>query len=85
MNEILKMLVSSGSVEALAEKVGPEAAAVAMHELRQTAPEELRESWPMVIAYARMQAAYATAERFGDAAAMMKAAREQADLLRSVY
>lgn len=85
MNELARKLISAGSVQALALEVGELAAAQAMHDLTEAAPEEIQPSWPYVLAWARMQAVYEAAERVGDAAGMLKAAEAQAKLIRDVY
>lgn len=82
---LLDKLVDLGSTQALAREVGDEAAARAMHDLTQRAPEEIQPSWPYVIAWARMQRAYEAAARIGDVSGMLKASEAQAKLIRDVY
>jgi hypothetical protein len=85
MNELVRSLLRVGSVEALAAQVGDMAAAQALHDLTKTAPEEIQPSWPYVLTWGRMQAAYEAAEKIGDSAGMLKAAEAQAKLIRDVY
>lgn len=85
MNELVRKLISAGSAPALALEIGEAAAAQAMHDLTISAPEEIQPSWPYVIAWARMQVAYESAEKIGDVAGMLKAAEAQAKLVRDVY
>lgn len=84
-HDLITKLLERGSVAAFAQDVGEEVAASVMHELTQRTPEELQPSWPMVIAYGRMQEAYDTASRLGRTDDMLKAAAAQAKLLREVY
>ncbi len=83
--DLITKLLERGSVAALAHEVGDDVAAAVMHELTQRTPEELQPSWPMVIAYGRMQEAYDVASRLGRTDDMLKAAAAQAKLLREVY
>lgn len=85
MNDVQKQLVRLGSVEALASQIGDDAAAQALYELTQQAPSEIQGSWPLVIAWARMQAAYEAAEVIGDTKAMLDSTKAQAALLKGLY
>jgi hypothetical protein len=85
LNELVRRLIRLGSVPALAVEVGEDAAAQAMHDLTDAAPMEIQPSWPLVIAWGRIQAVYEAAERIGDSAGMLKAAEAQAKLLKDLY
>lgn len=85
MNELARKLIRAGSVQALATQVGDEAAAKALHELTEAAPMEIQPSWPLVIAWGRMQVTYEMCERMGDAMGALKAAEAQAKLLKDLY
>lgn len=83
--ELIEKLLDKGSVAALARELGDDMAAQIMHELTERSPQEIRASWPMVIAWGRMQQAYEYASRRGDTDAMLKASKAQADLLKGLY
>jgi RNA 3'-terminal phosphate cyclase len=85
MNELVDMLVKAGSTAALAEQVGDEAAASALEQLKQSAPMEVRESWPLVIAWGRYQKSYEVAVSLGDSSGMIKASDAQRKLLMDLY
>lgn len=84
-HDLITKLLERGSVAALAQDVGEEVAATVMHELMQRTPEELQPSWPLVIAYGRIQEAYEIAARFGKTDDMLKASTAQAKLLMAVH
>lgn len=84
-DEVIESLLDTGSVEACGLEFTPEAAAAAMHVITQRAPEEIRPSWPMVLQYARLQAAYRMAKDLGDTKGMRDAANDSRALLQSVY
>lgn len=85
MKELVDRLLILGSVKALGREVGDEAAAMALHELTQTAPEELQPSWPLVLAWGRIQASYETASRLGDSAEMRRSGESLAKLVKDLY
>lgn len=83
--QIAERLVTLGDTNVLAIEVGARAAGQAMHWLTERAPEELRLSWPMVIAWHRLGKAYERAEKLGDVGEMVKTARAQAQLVTDRY
>lgn len=85
MKDVVDSLLTTGSVDACAKRFTAEAAAKAMHDVTQTAPEEIRPSWPMVLQWARLQKAYEMAEEMGDTKGMREAAKDSQALLQSVY
>lgn len=85
MKELVDVLVKAGSTAAMAATHGDEAAATALSILTESAPFEVRNSWPLVITWARHQKAYEVAERLGDSAGMVKASEAQRKLLMDLY
>ncbi len=85
MNELVDRLIKVGSVSALAAQVGEDAAAQAMHDLVEASPLEIKQSWPLVISWARFQAAYDAAAELGDSAGMIRAAEAQSKMLTGLY
>lgn len=85
IGELIPDLLRAGSLEAYAASVGDDVAARVYHQAMLRTPEELRPSWPMVIAYQRMQAAYESASDLGRHEDAVKIARAQAQLVREVY
>lgn len=85
MERLVDRLLVVGSVQVLAREVGDDAAARALHELTQAAPEELQPSWPLVLAYGRIQKSYETAERLGDSAEMRRSGEALAKLVTDRY
>lgn len=79
------MLCEQGSVAALAAQIGEQAASEALYSLSQQVPEEIRSSWPLVIAYGRFQMQYERANLMGDVRQALDAAKAQAQLLKDVY
>lgn len=85
LGEAMAELVRSGNVAAASLKFSDKLVGAAMHELTERAPQEIAGSWPMVIAYARMQRTYERAERMGNTTDELKAIKAQADLVRERY
>lgn len=85
MKQLVDRLLLLGSVKALGREIGDEAAARALHELTETAPEELQPSWPLVLAWGRIQASYEAASRQGDSAEMRKSSESLAKLVKDLY
>lgn len=85
MNDAQKQLAHAGSVSAYAAQVGELAAAETLHSLTQQVPEELRGSWPMVIAYARFQLQYELAAEMGDAKTAASIIAAQSKLVTDLY
>lgn len=85
MNEWEQILVQTGSVAATAAQIGEQAASEAMYSLTLRAPEELQQSWPMVLQWARFQHAYEIAESLGDVKGMLAASQASANLVKDLY
>lgn len=85
LEEAIGELVRTGTVAATARKYGDSLAAGALQELTERAPVEIAGSWPMVVAWSRMQRAYERADRIGDTDGMLKASKAQADMIRERY
>lgn len=85
ISQLLPDLLRAGSLEAYAAQVGDEAAAQVYHHAVLRTPEELRPSWPMVIAYQRMQKSYEEATDLGLREEAVKIAAAMAKLVREVY
>lgn len=85
MKRLIDRLLVVGNVRALAREVGEDAAARALHELTQQAPEELQPSWPLVLAFGRIQASYEAAARIGDSAEMRRSGEALAKLVTDRY
>lgn len=85
MIELMDRLLILGSVPALAREVGAEAAAMALHDLTLTAPEELQPSWPMVLAWGRIQKSYEVAAELGDSKEMRASGEALAKLVKDLY
>lgn len=85
MKRLTERLVYLGNVKALAREVGDDVAARVLHELTETAPEELQPSWPMVLAWARVQESFQVAHRLGDSAEMRRSGESLAKLVTDRY
>lgn len=95
MTDDQMMLIRHGSqsaaIRAMIDTLGlgrddaEERAIEAYDQLLMMAPEEIRTSWPMVIAWSRMQMAYENALMVGDVPTQMKCAKEQAAMLKDLY
>jgi len=85
MKRLIDRLLIVGSVKALAREVGDEAAARALYELTDSAPQELQPSWPLVLAWGRIQASYEVAARLGDSAEMRRSSESLAKIVRDSY
>ena len=57
----------------------------AYEHLIESCPSELRQVWPMVIAWGRIQLAYQEAVAMGDLKMQLACAKESAELVRSMY
>lgn len=85
MNPSEELLVRLGSVRAVAQQVGEDAASEALFRLSASAPEEIQGSWPMVIAWHRAQQAYDVASRIGDSKGMLDASKAAAQIVKDLY
>lgn len=85
MKELVDRLLVLGSVKALGREIGDEAASRALHELTQTAPEELQPSWPLVLAWGRIQKSYEVAADLGDSKEMRASGESLAKLVKDLY
>lgn len=85
MNGREDILLKLGSVAAAAAEIGEIAASEALHTLQLRTPEELRGSWPHVIAYNRLQDAYEKAHALGLSEDMTKIAEKQAKMVKDMY
>lgn len=85
MKRLIDRLLIVGSVKALAREVGDEPAARALYELTESAPQELQPSWPLVLAWARIQESYEIAARMGDSAEMRRSGEALAKIVRDSY
>lgn len=85
MNGREEILLKAGSVAAAAIEIGEVSASEALATLAARTPEELRGSWPMVIAWGRLQHSYEIAESFGDYDGMAKLAMLQQKMVREMY
>lgn len=80
-----KLILMHGGVQGAARDIGDEAASETMHILVERAPEEIQASWPMVIAWHRIQLAYFEAESMGDTKMMIESAKSAAAMIKDLY
>lgn len=84
VGHLIPDLLLAGSLEAYSLVVGDDIAARVYHYAQIRTPEELRPSWPMVIAWQRMQLAYEHAHSMGLYEQSAKVAMQQARMLKDV-
>lgn len=85
IDDLIDKLLAAGSVHKLAQQVGDQQAATALHELTDRCPQEISGSWPLVITWGRLQAAHDTAFKLGDLAMVLKIAQAQASLIKDLH